>query len=170
MFASFFSEPPSVVIAPIPPKDHETWVPAEDFEMCGSLNIDLELLRNNVSTNIKRGFQQIAPHPTNEVEAMIVGGGPSLKEYIHEIKMLRRNSVKLITLNNAYQYCIDAGVMPSAMVMVDARPFNARFVQNVVPDCKYFMASQCDPDTGAFAVLLSGGVPRSPPRTTGPRP
>jgi hypothetical protein len=145
MFASFFSEPPTVVVSQIAPTEHETWMPAEDFEMCGSLNIDLNLLKNNVSTNIKRGFQQIAPHPTNEVDAMIVGGGPSLKEYIHEIKMLRRNGVKLITLNNAYQYCIDAGIMPSAMVMVDARPFNARFVQNIVPDCKYFMASQCDP-------------------------
>jgi hypothetical protein len=33
------------------------------------------------------------------------------------------------------------------MVMVDARPFNARFTQPVVDHCKYFIASQCDPTT-----------------------
>ena len=35
--------------------------------------------------------------------------------------------------------------MPSAYVMVDAREFNARFVEKVIPDCKYFIASQCHP-------------------------
>ena len=145
MFASFFSEPPTVIIAPIPPKEEEVWVAADEIEMAGSLNIDLDTMLNNVKTNIKYGFQQIVPHPTNDTEVMIVGGGPSLKEYIHEIKALRRDGVKLVTLNNAYQYCIDAGVMPSAMVMVDARDFNLRFVQTLIPECKYFIASQCSP-------------------------
>jgi hypothetical protein len=40
---------------------------------------------------------------------------------------------------------LDNGVTPSAFVMVDGRDFNKRFVENVVDDCKYFIASQCDP-------------------------
>jgi hypothetical protein len=36
--------------------------------------------------------------------------------------------------------------------MVDARPFNLRFVENVIPECKYFIASQCDP--AVFGRLL----------------
>jgi len=138
------SDPPTVIIAPIPPK--ETWVAIEEVEMEGRLNTDLDIIRANVSHNVKLGFQQVQPYPTNETEVMIVGGGPSLKERIAEIKFLRRQGVKLVCLNNAYQYCIDQGLTPSAMVIVDARPFNARFVENTVPDCKYFIASQCDPE------------------------
>lgn len=141
----FFSEPPTVVIAPIPPKDDETWVAAEEVEMEGSLNIDLEVLKTNVSHNIKLGFQQIVPHPTNDVEVMIVGGGPSLAAYIGTIKQLRQQGVKLITLNNAYQFCIDHGLLPSAYFMVDGREFNKRFLTSIIPTCKYFLSSQCHP-------------------------
>jgi len=143
MFTSFHSDPPKIVIAPIEPKLE--WIAAEEVEMKGSLNIELETMKSHVEQNIRKGFQQVVPHPTNEVEVMIVGGGPSLKDQIEEIRLLRASGVKLIALNNAYQYCIDQGIMPSALIMVDARDFNLRFVKNTIPDCKYFIASQCHP-------------------------
>ena len=142
MFTSFHSDPPKVVIAPI---QQETWVPAEEITMEGRLNSGLETVKANVKHNITLGFQQVQPYPTNDVEAMIVGGGPSLKRDIEEIRDLRERGVKLIALNNAYQYCLDYDIKPSAYVMVDARPFNLRFLENTIPECKYFIASQCDP-------------------------
>ena len=33
------------------------------------------------------------------------------------------------------------------MAMIDARQFNARFVETPVDGCEYFLASQCHPDT-----------------------
>jgi hypothetical protein len=151
MFTSFHSDPPTVVIAPIPPKE-EVWVAAEEIEMKGELNAGLDTVLANVKENIRLGFQQVQPYPTNDVDVMIVGGGPSLKDHIEEIRFLRRQGVKLVCLNNAYQYCIDHDILPSAFVMVDARPFNLRFVENVIPDCKYFINSQCDP--AVFGRLL----------------
>lgn len=145
MFSSFHSDPPKVVIAPILPKEEEVWVAAEEFEMKGELNAGLDTVLANVKHNIRLGFQQVQPYPTNDVEVMIVGGGPSLKSQIPTIRKLREQGVKLVCLNNAYQYCLDHDIKPSAYVMVDARPFNARFVENTIPDCKYFIASQCDP-------------------------
>jgi len=142
MFTSFHSDPPIVVVAPI---EQETWVPAEEITMEGRLNAGLEVVKANVEANIRLGFQQVQPYPTNDVEVMIVGGGPSLKDQIDEIRDLRERGVKLVTLNNAYQYCLDHQIKPSAYVMVDARPFNVRFVENTIPECKYFIASQCDP-------------------------
>ena len=141
----FFSEPPRVVIAPIPPKDEETWVAYEEFEIRGELNVPVEVLKNHVATGLSYGFHDIVPHPTNDVEVMLVGGGPSLAEHIGTIKRLRQEGVKLITMNNAYRYCIDHGLLPSALVMVDSRDFNARFVDPIIPTCKYFIASQCHP-------------------------
>jgi hypothetical protein len=48
----------------------------------------------------------------------------------------------LITLTS---FALNNGIKPSAYVMVDALEFNARFVEKVIPDCKYFIASQCHP-------------------------
>jgi len=121
------------------------WIPVEKIEVSGKLNTELEEIRNNVKHNIGLGLQQVAPHPTNEFEVMLVGGGPSLKRDIEKVRELRNKGVKLICLNNAYQYCVDQGIAPSAYIQVDAREFNNRFVQTIVPGCKYFIASQCHP-------------------------
>ena len=111
----------------------------------GKLNTDDKQIQKNVAHNIKQGYIQVQPHSTNNIEVMIVGGGPSVKGQFKKIKELRAKGVKLITINNAYKWCIDNSLTPSAMVMVDAREFNARFTKPVIDDCKYFLASQCNP-------------------------
>jgi len=121
------------------------WSTGVDVVDHGVLNTDEEKIKENVAHNIKLGFQQVEPHPTNDIEVMIVGGGPSLANSIDEIRRLRASGVKLIAINGAYKYCLDQGITPSAFVMVDAREFNARFVEPIVSDCKYFIASQCAP-------------------------
>ena len=121
------------------------WATGEEVVDAGTVNTTDEEIKKNVEHNIKQDYLQVEPHPTNEIEVMIVGGGPSLPQHIEKIKHLRANGVKLITINNAYKWCLDNGLTPSAMVMVDARKFNARFTKPVVEDCKYFIASQCNP-------------------------
>lgn len=127
------------------------WMSGDTFVDRGVLNTAEEKIKENVAHNVKLGFQQVQPHATNDVEVMIVGGGPSLADNIEEIRKLREDGVKLIAINNAYKFCVDHGVKPSAMVMVDAREFNNRFVDPIIPECKYFIASQCDPSV--FAKL-----------------
>jgi hypothetical protein len=122
-----------------------SWVSGADVVEHGVLNTDEETIKANVTHNITRGFQQVEPHPTNDIEVMIVGGGPSALDNIETIRRLRSNGVKLIAINGAYKWCIDNGIMPSAYIMVDARPFNTRFVSPIIDDCKYFIASQCHP-------------------------
>jgi hypothetical protein len=65
--------------------------------------------------------------------------------YEDEIKKHRADGVKLLTLNGAYNWAVRHGITPSAQCVVDARPFNARFVDPVVDGCKYLICSQCDP-------------------------
>ena len=121
------------------------WVGGNDIVDVGVVNVNEDQIKKNVVYNIKQGYLQVQPYPTNNIETMIVGGGPSLSQHIEKIKQLRANGVKLIAINGAYKWCLDNGITPSAMVMVDARKFNARFTQPVVEDCKYFIASQCHP-------------------------
>lgn len=121
------------------------WVDAKSLVEVGVLNITEEQAKKNILENIKGDWLQIAPHDTNDVDVMILGGGPSLNDHWDEIKKLRDDGVKLICTNGTYAQAIEHGLKPSALVMVDARPFNARFTKPVIDDCKYFIASQCDP-------------------------
>lgn len=121
------------------------WKDSKDLLGPGELNTEEQQCVENVRQNLKGGWNQVVPHVTNDLEAMIVGGGPSLQGQLDEIKRLRSEGVKLITLNGAYNWCLEHGLTPSAQIIVDARPFNARFTRPVVDSCVYLICSQCDP-------------------------
>lgn len=121
------------------------WTDGPSIVEVGKLNATQEAIRENVKFNIAQGWQQVVPHPTNETEVMIVGGGWSLPEFQDDIHHKRAADVKLITLNGAYGWCLERGLIPSALIMVDSRPHNFRFSKPVIDNCKYFIASQCHP-------------------------
>ena len=129
------------------------WSGGQDITDAGILNTPEEQTRENVKHNISQGWTQVVPHVANDMEVMILGGGPSLTEHEDQIKQMRKDGVKLVTLNGAYNWALEKGLVPSAQIMVDARAFNKRFVEPVVDDCKYLIASQCDP-------VVFEGLPR----------
>lgn len=121
------------------------WKTGEELSKHGVVNVTEDIIRGNVEYNIKQGWQEVSPHKTTETECMILGGGPTLNEFEQDIKAKRANGVKLITLNGAYNWCLDRGLTPSAQIVVDAREFNKRFTKPVVDDCRYLISSQCHP-------------------------
>jgi SAM-dependent methyltransferase len=121
------------------------WQEAKTIVESGVVNTGEDQIRKNVETNIAGDWMQVSPHESNEEEVMILGGGPSLANFEQDIWLKRREGVKLITLGGAYNWALEKGFRISGTIIVDARPFNARFVKPVVDDCKYFIASQCDP-------------------------
>jgi len=122
------------------------WKKCKEIIKDGKLNTDLEIIKNNVSYNIKQGWQQVIPYPTNDVEIMMLGGGPTMIQFQDDIKKKRAEGVKLITLNGTYNWCLDNNLIPSAQVVTDAREFNKRFTKPIVDGCKYFICSQVHPD------------------------
>ena len=121
------------------------WQDGQAIVDVGKINVEQEQIRANVRHNCGQGWMQVQPHETNDLECMILGGGPSIAQFEADIKQKRADGVKLITLNGAYNWCLERGLTPSAQIIVDARPFNARFTKPMVDDCKYLIASQCDP-------------------------
>jgi SAM-dependent methyltransferase len=111
----------------------------------GVLNTEQEQIRANVRHNCAQGWTPCQPHEGNDFECMILGGGPSMAAFEDEIKKNRADGVKLLTLNGAYNWAVRHGITPSAQIVVDARAFNARFVDPIVDGCKYLISSQCDP-------------------------
>lgn len=121
------------------------WQSGAEFVKHGVLNVAEQMIVDNVNANIAGDWQQVQPHAANDIEVMILGGGPSLNEYLDEIRELRASGVKLITLNGTYNWALGHGLTPSATVVVDAREFNARFTHPVADDCKYLISSQAHP-------------------------
>jgi hypothetical protein len=78
---------------------------------------------------------------------MILAGGPSMNEFADQIKLNRKLGMPLVTVNGAYNWCLERNISPSVQIVLDAREFNKRFVQPAIPGCKYLLASQCHPET-----------------------
>jgi Protein of unknown function DUF115 len=108
-------------------------------------NVPDGVILDQVRLNICRQLPQVWPHaPNNEIVALVCGG-PSLKDTERDLVDLYWSGAKIVAVNGAYQWCIDRNIKPSAMVMLDARAFNARFVANAVLGCRYLLAAQCHP-------------------------
>jgi hypothetical protein len=115
----------------------------------GTINTSDERLLANIAHSIRLGYPQIRPQGAQMERVCLVGGGPSLDDTFKELRDLYFAGAKVVTVNGSYQWCIDRNIRPSAHIVLDARPENARFVQPAIPQCKYLIASQCAPETWA---------------------
>jgi hypothetical protein len=119
----------------------------DGVEMRGSINTpDPELLAN-IQHSIRLGYPQVRPQPAQADRVVLVGGGPSLNDTFDELRDLYFAGAKVVTVNGSYAWCLERNIRPSAHVVLDARPENARFVNPAIPQCKYLIASQCSPET-----------------------
>ena len=113
-------------------------------------NVSDEKILEQVAFNIRRQLPQVYGHQPNNETVALVCGGPSLKSTEKELVELYWAGAKVVAVNGAYQWCIDHNIKPSVMVMLDARKFNARFVETAVAGCRYLLAAQCHPDAFEF--------------------
>lgn len=109
------------------------------------VNTPREKILENIEVNAKWGCKHVRPHMPQDIEVMLLCGGPSLNDFEEEIWENYHNGMKVVTVNGAYQWCQERGITNVNQCMLDARPFNRRFVEPVREDCYYFIASQCDP-------------------------
>jgi len=123
------------------------WNSAREIAIRGTLNTVKEKLIENIQLSTKRGWPQMIPHDRQDRPALVLCGGPSLNDYADEIRQKREGGHSLITVNGAYKWALDHGMVPSAQVMLDGREFNKRFLEPIVENCHYFIASHCDPAT-----------------------
>lgn len=111
----------------------------------GKLNNSQENIENNIKSNIRRGLPQLRRYEDNPQKLILVAGGPSLNDTVDDLKMLASQGHPVVALNGASDW-LDANNIPyHSHVLLDSRPFNARFVGNPKDHVKYFVCSQCDP-------------------------
>lgn len=110
-----------------------------------ALNTDEDKIRDNIRINMQRPHPQIWPHKTQDTEICICAGGPSLPDYIEDIKERQVNGAKVIALANTAHLLAHHGIRYNAHMLLDAKPRNATFIMPGI-ETTYFIASQCDPE------------------------
>ena len=117
----------------------------------GHVNTSLETIKSNIAENSKlleKGVQNIVPHEANDLEIMLLGGGPTLNDFKDDIAEKRASGMPLVTTNGSYNWAIEQGLSPSLQLVIDAREHNHRFTkmtEGLTDTTKYIIASQCHP-------------------------
>ena len=130
------THPPSVQVKP-------KLIPVP--EVICSINEEPEKIRENIKINIKRDLPQVMPYETQDKVIALAVGGPTLAETFSDLLYKKKDGMPVVSVNGSHRYCMTNGLVPSAMVMLDSREFNNRFVTPLVKECKYFISSQCHP-------------------------
>lgn len=105
-------------------------------------NVPIDTIMENFKANAARDLPWFVGAMRRSDSISIVGGAPSLRASIPDIRA-RRSTIW--ALNNAWRPLVDAKITPDAIVIMDARPENVAFVENG-PDCEYLIASMAHPD------------------------
>ena len=108
------------------------------------VNTPDETILQNINSSIRRQLPQFDPHPDQQGEIAIVGGGWSLDEK-EIVETCWKTGAPIIALNGAGKWLMERNIRPAVLMILDARPENASFVIDI-PNCKYMIASQCAPE------------------------
>lgn len=110
------------------------------------INTSEDKVLSNIRKNAKWPCKHVRAHMVFDHDPIILlCGGPSLNDHADEIVERWKSGTKVITMNGAYQWAQEHGITNVNQCMIDARPFNKRFIEPPREDCYYFIASQCDP-------------------------
>lgn len=80
--------------------------------------------------------------PAHDTPAVICGMGPSIADYLAEIKSRQDKGAHVFALNGAAKYLHDNGIMPDFQIIVDSRE---RTTKLVGPAMQHLFASQVHP-------------------------
>ena len=109
------------------------------------LNVPISVMASQIRENLKRDVKMFVGMSAHEGRALIVGGGPSLKETLPKIRQLHDRGHTIFAVNGVHDWLIERGITPEFHVILDAKPENVKFVENPSKKVCYLIAAQCHP-------------------------
>lgn len=117
--------------------------------LIGQVNTPKEDLIENIKHAASLGIPSMKPCQQQDIEIMLLAGGPSLNDFEDEIIKNREDGMKLVTVNGSYNWAIERGLNPSLQCVIDSRDFNSRFTEQFegkTDDTKYIVSSSAHPN------------------------
>jgi hypothetical protein len=170
----FPPEGTSVVVFHGEPRPHNcgvSWVDAMwtegdagHFQLAMIQNVTLDQIKAQTEASSKLGLKRLKSQAASDRVVALIGGGPSLGDPISlvEIIRLRNDGAAIWAMNGSYNWLLSHGITADAIVIVDARRENVRFLSDLRPETKRYVASQCAPEVfsavGADAIYVDQSV------------
>jgi len=108
------------------------------------VNTDEKTILANVLANSRRAKRWVQMVPPHDGIAVLVGGGPSVRDLVGRIFDLQQHQRgKVFALNGAANFLAQHGIVPDYQVIMDAQPETASLIG---PAYEYLFASQVDPE------------------------
>lgn len=101
-----------------------------------------DVLVPRIAENCANYPARIRSVPAHEGHAVIVGGGPSVREKISSIKKRQEHGQTVFALNGAAGFLNSHGIIPEYQVLLDPQEFLTDYYGAAV---NYLIASQCHP-------------------------
>lgn len=93
-----------------------------------------------------RNLPSLRQVPLHDGEAVLVGSGMSVEDYVGQIREHSEQPNHCIfALKAAHDFLLDNGIRPHAAVAVDPQEKIAQIYKNPQHDIRYFISSQCHP-------------------------
>lgn len=100
----------------------------------------------NILVNVKRNHPRLQKLPEfkklkGNYPIALVGGGPSLKDYIDQVKEYKT----IFVCGSSHDYVRQYGIVPRYAGICDPDPVSINYYKNPHPETTYLVASGCDP-------------------------
>jgi hypothetical protein len=101
---------------------------------------------SNLKSALARGLPICEPQSERTGRLAVVGAGPSVRAFLHELK----DYDEVWTVNGAYGFLLDSGIVPHGFVALDPLPGMAEYIR-AHKDTTHYISLMCDP--GVFDAL-----------------
>ena len=121
----------------------------------------------NIRASVNYEYPIFGPQPTRPGSAIFVAGGPTLLQFLPEIKRRREAGEYVFTSNNTHDWLVEHGVIPHACLLLDPKERVKDYVKLVQPDTAYIISTcanpkvwECMKDRGArmMKVIVAYGI------------
>lgn len=108
------------------------------------VNNDRDSIIRNVRTNAARGLPELQQGAWTDRPLIVVGGGPSLHDFLPILKAFRPDC-DVLAINGAYKFLRSQGVDPEHFLLIDSRAENLTHVDSPHEGTNHCLASQVHP-------------------------
>ena len=100
---------------------------------------------NNIRASVNYDHPILAPQPVRQGSAIFVAGGPTLLQFLPEIRRRADAGEYVFTSNNTHDWLVERGVKLRACLLLDPKERVKDYVKLVQPDTAYLISNCVNP-------------------------
>jgi len=116
---------------------------------------DFKTRKENIDKTLSYHYEDLGhillKYKDQDKKAIIIGGGPSIDNYIDKIKEMQKDNGLIFTIERMYPWCHEHGITPDYCIVLDACDDVVEGFTHINPETTHILATQSNPK--AFELL-----------------